>query len=102
MLNKTDIKLGHFEIKYSEFKIYLDGRDLNLTKKEFDILSFLIEREGIVIERGILMSQIWGEGFYITDKTLGKHIEHIRNKLNIFSICLETVQGIGYKFVSKI
>lgn len=101
-LDKRDYKLGYFNIKYSEFKIYLHGRDLKLTKKEFQILSFLIEREGFVIEKHVLISEIWGKEYFVNDKTIGKHVENIRNKLNMFSICLETINGIGYKFVLKI
>ncbi len=80
------------------YTAYLDGRALDLTLKEFEILSYLVENRGRVLSREQLISAIWGYDYEKDERTVDSHIARLRLKLGEFgSAKLKTVYGIGYK-----
>jgi DNA-binding response OmpR family regulator len=99
---KDSLKTKHFTVNFTEYKIYLNKNLLSLTPKEFKILSFFISKQNSVIEKSLLMEQVWGTEYYGNFRTIDKHIENIRKKLGIYSECIETIPSIGFKFVEKI
>ncbi|HEU4574497.1 MAG TPA: response regulator transcription factor [Chitinophagaceae bacterium] len=98
-LNKTEsniIQYGNLTIDPERFVVQVDGKDVTLAKKEFELLYLLASRPGRVFLRNEIMSQVWGNDVIVGDRTIDVHIRKIRQKLGID--CITTVKGVGYKF----
>ncbi len=89
-----------FVVDNNVYKIFLDGKDLGLTLKEFKLLKLLISKAGITIEREKLFSEVWGDSFMGETRTLDMHIAQLREKIKACggSDVIVTVRGIGYRF----
>ena len=86
-------------INYSSHIVKLYNKTLNLTPKEFDILSFLVQNKNIAISREQLLSNLWGYDFFGDDRTVDAHIKMLRNNLADYRDHIITVRGVGYKYV---
>jgi two-component system, OmpR family, alkaline phosphatase synthesis response regulator PhoP len=98
-LNKEEgnaIKLGNMVIDPVKFMVILNGEDVVLAKKEFELLYLLASKPGRVFLRNEILSQVWGAEVIVGDRTIDVHIRKIRQKLGID--CVTTVKGVGYKF----
>lgn len=98
-LNKEDgksLKMGNMVIDPEKFMVILDGHDIVLAKKEFELLYLLASKPGRVFLRNEILSQVWGADVIVGDRTIDVHIRKIRQKLGID--CVTTVKGVGYKF----
>jgi len=77
--------------------VHVNGEPVNLTYKEFELLCYLMENEGIVLSRDQLLSKIWGYDFDGETRTVDVHIRTLRQKLGIGGNYIETIRGVGYK-----
>lgn len=89
------------EIDYLGHKVTIDGKELKLTPKEYEILCFFIQNKGIALSRETLLSKIWGYDFFGDDRTVDTHIKMLRNNLGDYRDLIVTVRGMGYKFEEK-
>ena len=89
------------EIDYLGHKVSIDGKELKLTPKEYEILCFFIQNKGIALSRETLLSKIWGYDFFGDDRTVDTHIKMLRNNLGEYRDLIVTVRGMGYKFEEK-
>jgi two-component system alkaline phosphatase synthesis response regulator PhoP len=90
------IRLGNMIIDPEKFMVALDGKDVVLAKKEFELLFLLASKPARVFLRNEILSQVWGSEVIVGDRTIDVHIRKIRQKLGID--CITTVKGVGYKF----
>jgi len=74
-------------------------KDLLLTPKEFDLLFTLLKKKNRVLDRNYLMESVWGLGYFGTTRTVDVHIGNLRQKLGSYADKIETIEGIGYKFI---
>ena len=81
-------------------QLVLDGRRVDLTSLEFDVFAYLHERRGKVVDRGTLMRDVWGTEYAGGSNVIEVAIASLRRKLGDRSSAIETVRGIGYRFVS--
>lgn len=81
--------------------VCVDGEDVVLTCKEFELLCLLAEHEGMVMTRNILMDKIWGADMERENRTLDVHIRTLRAKLGTAGGLIETVRGVGYRMRGK-
>lgn len=98
-LQKEDGKIIHLSnmvIDPLRFLVTLNGKDIVLAKKEFELLYLLGSKPGRVFLRNEILSQVWGAEVIVGDRTIDVHIRKIRQKLGID--CITTVKGVGYKF----
>lgn len=98
-LNKKEVKvleIGNLRIDPERFMVQVDGRDLVLAKKEFELLHLLAQKPGRVFLRNEILNQVWGNEVIVGDRTIDVHIRKIRQKLGVD--CITTVKGVGYKF----
>ena len=86
------------QINLSAHTIKIDNETINVTPKEFEILTYLIKNKNIAISREQLLSNLWGYDFFGDDRTVDTHIKMLRNNLRKYRNLIETVRGIGYKF----
>jgi two-component system, OmpR family, alkaline phosphatase synthesis response regulator PhoP len=90
------IRIENLEIDPAKFEVTIDGREVVLAKKGFELLYLLASRPGRVFLRNEILNQIWGNDVIVGDRTIDVHIRKIRQKLGID--CITTVKGVGYKF----
>ncbi|HMP91554.1 MAG TPA: response regulator transcription factor [Phnomibacter sp.] len=88
--------LGEMTIDPIRFMVHLNGQDIILAKKEFELLYLLASRPGRVFLRNEILSNVWGTDVIVGDRTIDVHIRKIRQKLDVD--CITTVKGVGYKF----
>lgn len=94
--NGKVIAIANVKIDPLKFTVTVDGKDVTLAKKEFELLYLLASKPGRVFLRNEILSQIWGQEVIVGDRTIDVHIRKIRQKLNLD--CITTVKGVGYKF----
>lgn len=89
--------IGSLYLSPSRHIVRVDGQDVILTLKEFEMLELLVENKGIVFTRDQLLSKIWGYAFDGESRTVDVHIRSLRQKLKQCGHLIETVRGIGYR-----
>lgn len=97
--NKKDdtiLNFGNMIIDLDKFLVTINGQDVVLAKKEFELLYLLAAKPGRVFLRNEILSQVWGTEVIVGDRTIDVHVRKIRQKLNVD--CITTVKGVGYKF----
>lgn len=91
-------RTGALELTPDRREVTLNGEPLSLTHKEFLLLCTLVENEGIVMSRSVLMDKVWDLGSERENRTLDVHIRTLRAKLGDAGSQIETVRGMGYKW----
>lgn len=98
-LNKPETKIltiGNLTIDPERFVVKVNGNNIILAKKEFELLYLLATKPGRVFLRNEILNQVWGNDVIVGDRTIDVHIRKVRQKLGID--CITTVKGVGYKF----
>lgn len=86
------------EVSPSRHLVRVDGKDVSLTFKEFELLCLLVENRGIVLSRDKILDKVWQDAMGRESRTVDVHIRTLRQKLGDAGRRIETVRGIGYKF----
>ncbi|MCK8817776.1 response regulator transcription factor [Natroniella sulfidigena] len=94
------IKKGEIKLDLEKYQVEIKGQELNLTPKEFAVLSILIGHPGQVFSRSHLLEEIWGYDYHGDTRTVDVHIRRLRKKIAQYSKeeYILTVRGVGYKF----
>ncbi len=99
----SPIEVGALVIDPQAREAHLSGRDLDLTRKEFDLLLYLAERAGTVIGKRELLAEVWRQPYGGADKTVDVHLSWVRRKLGESAaepVYLHTVRGVGVKLIA--
>jgi DNA-binding response OmpR family regulator len=89
----------HLAMDFAHQSATLDSERMVLTRKEYDLLSLLVQHAGEIIPREALLMQVWGYGSEIRTRTLDVHVRRLRKKLGGYADqYIETIFGIGYRF----
>lgn len=92
------IRVGELSIDPETFQVRLRGRPLDLTYKEFQLLSYLAQRPGHVFSRSRLLQEVWGYDFFGGTRTVDVHVRRLRAKLGAeHEAMIATVRNVGYK-----
>ncbi|MCI5949336.1 MAG: response regulator transcription factor [Parolsenella sp.] len=91
------MNLGPLSLSPSRHEVSLEGKPLNLTVREFDLLSFLMRSPGVVFNRETLLQRVWGWDFDGGSRTVDVHVQTLRQKLGDHAELIETVRGVGYR-----
>ncbi len=92
-------EVGDIVIDKEKYLVLKNGEELNLPKKEFELLALLISKPGRVFTREVILNTVWGNDVVVGDRTIDVHIRKLREKIG--SDYIKTVKGVGYKFESK-
>ncbi len=95
---EQDYVCGDIRIRPVSHKVYLDGEELSLTIKEYELLKLLMDNSGIVLPREAIIERIWGVEYDGNDRTVDTHIKMLRRSLGDSSGYIRTVRGVGYYF----
>jgi len=90
------IEVHDLTIDRDRYIVSKNGDELQLPKKEFELLYFLASRIGKVLDRQTLLNKVWGSNIYVIDRTIDVHVRKIREKIG--DDYIETVKGVGYRF----
>ena len=92
------VTLGKLEINFTARRVILEGKELNLSPKEYDLLFYMVRNRGIALSREKLISDVWGFDFFGDDRTLDTHIKLLRRELGPCADRITTLRGVGYRF----
>lgn len=87
---------GSFTVDNENSLILTDGKQLELTRKEYEILSLLIRNEGKIFSRNEILARVWGDDVIVTDRTVDVTIARIRKKLGDRGVMIKNKSGYGY------
>lgn len=99
---ETNIQLGPIMINTMERQVYIDGEEIILTPKEYDLLMILCENQRKVFSRENLLELVWKFEYIGDSRTVDMHVQRLRKKLGKYNFFIKTVFGIGYKFEVQI
>lgn len=95
------IKRDNLEVNLEEHKVLVDGEEVVLTLKEFELLKKFLLHSGIVFSRDKLLNDIWGYEFTGETRTVDVHIRTLRQKLGSAGDLVETIRGVGYRMAAN-
>jgi two-component system alkaline phosphatase synthesis response regulator PhoP len=90
------IDMGGLRIDRESYLVIKDGNEINLPRKEFELLSLLASKPGKVFAREEILNRVWGDEVVVGDRTIDVHIRKLREKIG--EDFIKTVKGVGYKF----
>lgn len=93
--NSFILTWGEIQLDTENFKVYVSGREIVLTAREFEILRLFMENKGRVFTREQLLDLIWNYDYLGDDRIINTHIKNLRRKLGVD--CIETIRGVGYR-----
>ena len=96
--SQTVEKFEGLEVNFAARTITVDGKRIELTPKEYDLLFYMIQNKNIALSRDRLLSDIWGYDFFGDDRTIDTHVKNLRNSLGPYRKFIVTLRGVGYKF----
>ncbi|MBR2465449.1 MAG: response regulator transcription factor [Clostridia bacterium] len=96
-----DFNLGRLSVSTERHEVRVDGKEISLTYKEFELLVFLLENRGVVLTRDRILREVWDYEFDGENRTVDVHVRTLRQKLGEDLELIETVRGVGYKISAK-
>ena len=92
------VKIGELEVNFTARRVSVEGRELDLSPKEYYLLFYMVRNRGIALTREKLISDVWGYDFFGDDRTLDTHIKLLRRELGPCADKITTLRGVGYRF----
>ncbi len=89
---------GPLRVDVGRHRCFVEGAEVDLTSKEFNLLSELMSRPGRVLTRDRLLELVWGSDITVTSRTIDTHLKRLREKIGPAGDLIETVRGVGYRF----
>ena len=100
--NEKEIKdLGGIQIDKEGRTVSVDGKPIELSLREYELLLYLVQNENIALSRDKILNNVWNYDYYGDSRTIDSHIKKIRHKLGKKGKYIETIRGVGYKFEVK-
>lgn len=98
---ENKITLSGITLDLLRFKAFVDGAEVKLQSKDFNLLQLLMQNRGVVLDREKILVKVWGYGFEGDARVVDTHIKKIRKALGEKAECIKTVIGVGYLFEEK-
>ena len=93
-----DVEIGGIRIDKKSHQIYVDGEPVEFSFKEFELIDYLMENQGIALTREKILNAVWNFDYYGDARTVDTHIKKVRAKLGSRGDAIKTLWGFGYKF----
>ena len=107
ILNRTEEKTkenknyGGIEINTEGRTVTVDGKPIELSLREYELLKYLLDNENVALSRDKILNNVWNYDYYGDSRTIDSHIKKIRHKLGKKGKYIKTIRGVGYKFEVK-
>ena len=92
------IDIGDIRLNKNAHEVYVDGKPIDLSYKEFELLSYFIDNQGIALSRERILNNVWNYDFFGDARTIDTHVKKLRNKMGEQGKYIKTIWGMGYKF----
>lgn len=89
---------GGIEIDKSAHRVKIDDKEIDLSFKEFELLTYFVENQGIALSREKILNNVWNYDYFGDARTIDTHVKKLRNKLGDKGNYIKTIWGMGYKF----
>lgn len=96
--SKDRLQFSGLEINLAGREVYVDGKKVSMTPKEYELLFYLVQNSGLALTRDKLLAAVWGYDFFGDDRTVDTHIKMLRGSLGEYRKFIVTLRGVGYKF----
>lgn len=98
-INPEDVlKAGAIEINKAAHQVLIDGKSVDLSYKEFELLTYFVENQGIALSREKILNSVWNYDYFGDARTIDTHVKKLRSKLGKRGDYIKTIWGMGYKF----
>ena len=91
----------NLKVDYLGHCLIINNKEVKITPKEYDLLTFFIKNKGLALDRETLISRVWGYDFYGDDRIIDSNIRMLRNSLGEYRNLIVTVRGMGYRYEEK-
>ena len=95
------LKAGKIEINKAAHQVKIDGKLVELSFKEFELLTYFVENQGIALSREKILNSVWNYDYYGDARTIDTHVKKLRAKMGDAGSCIKTIWGMCYKFDSS-
>ena len=92
------MEAGGIELDKAAHQVQVDGKSIDLSYKEFELLTYFLENQGIALSRGKILNNVWNYDYFGDARTIDTHVKKLRNKLGDKGNYIKTIWGMGYKF----
>ena len=92
------VRVGGIEVDKSAHSVKIDGKEIELSFKEYELLLYFIENEGIALSREKILNNVWNYDYFGDARTIDTHVKKLRAKMGTKGDYIKTVWGMGYKF----
>lgn len=92
------LKAGGISIDKEAHQVEIDGRPIDLSFKEFELLTYFVENQGIALSREKILNSVWNYDYFGDARTIDTHVKKLRAKMGDKGSCIKTIWGMGYKF----
>lgn len=93
------LSAGGIEINKAAHEVTVDGQVIDVSFKEFELLTYFMENKGVALSRERILNKVWNYDYYGDPRTIDTHVKKLRSKLGNRSDCIVTIRGFGYKFI---
>ena len=97
-LNDDIIEINGIKIDKAAHQVLVDGQDITLSVKEFELLSYFVANKGIALSRDKILNNVWNYDYFGDARTIDTHVKTLRSKMGEKGDCIKTIWGMGYKF----
>lgn len=95
------IKVGGIEINKAAHMVTIDGASIDLSYKEFELLTYFAENQGIALSREKILNSVWNYDYFGDARTIDTHVKKLRSKMGAKGELIKTIWGLGYKFEAE-
>ena len=92
------INVGGISIDKTAHQVTIDGKEVELSFKEFELLTYFVENQGIALSREKILNNVWNYDYFGDARTIDTHVKKLRSKLGAKGEYIKTIWGMGYKF----
>ena len=92
------VEIGGICIDKAAHQVTIDGKDIDLSYKEFELLAYFLENQGIALSREKILNNVWNYDYFGDARTIDTHVKKLRNKMGEKGYYIKTIWGMGYKF----
>ena len=97
-LNADVLSLGGIQLDKTAHQVSVDGKEVELSFKEFELLEYFMENQGIALSREKILNNVWNYDYFGEARTIDTHVKKLRSKMGVKGEYIKTVWGMGYKF----
>jgi len=96
--NNECIDVGGIEINKAAHIVKIDGQEIELSYKEFELLSYFVDNKGLALSREKILNNVWNYDYFGDARTIDTHVKKLRKKMGDKGDYIKTIWGMGYKF----